>query len=97
MTIAFIPLTIIATPIQDLRLFWVSLAFVAALYAAFIWWGRVREAGFRRRQVLSFPVVYALFVATVVFWVPPFAQNGQSGGAEAGGSPGTSGTSNVRE
>ena len=93
MTIAFIPLTIIAMPIQDLRLFWVSLAFVAimpALYAAFIWWGRVRETGFRRWQVLSFPVVYALFVATVVFWVQPFGQNGQSGGAESGGSPGAS-------
>lgn len=57
-TIAFIPLTIIATPIQDLRLFWVSLAFVAimpAVYAAFIWWRRVRETGFRRWQVSQLP------------------------------------------
>lgn len=74
MTIAFIPLTIIAMPIGNLHLYWVSLAFVAimpALYAALLWWGG-RETGFRRWQVLVFPVVYAVYVVLVVFWVRPF-------------------------
>lgn len=81
MTIAFIPLTIIAMPIEDLRLYWVSLAFVAimpALYAALLWWGG-HETGFRRWQVLVFPVVYALYVALVIFWVEPFGQSSQGG------------------
>jgi cation:H+ antiporter len=74
MTIAFIPLTIVTTAIQDLHLFWVSLASVAimaTLYAGLLWWGGP-TTGFRRWQVLAFPIAYALYVAVVVFWVQPF-------------------------
>lgn len=77
MTLAFIPLALVGMPIGDLRLFWVSLAFVAlmpALYAGFIHAGRGH--GFRRWQVWMFPAVYAVFVATVVFWVQPFQAGG---------------------
>lgn len=76
MTLAFIPLTIVGMPIENLHLFWVTLAFVAlmpTLYAAFIWWGS-RDTGFRRWQVAALPAVYDLFVAVLVFCVQPFGQ-----------------------
>ena len=101
MTLAFIPLTIVGMPIENMQLFWVTLAFVAlmpALYAAFIWWGG-RERGFRRWQVLLLPAVYALFVAVMVFWVQPFGQGAQGGSGTAASaqqqatSPGRSGGS----
>lgn len=82
MTLAFIPLTIVTTQIQDLRLFWVSLAFVAlmpALYAGFIYWGG-REHGFRRWHVFAFAAAYLAFVAAVVFWVQPFGSGSSSQG-----------------
>ena len=89
MTLAFIPLTIIGMPIENLQLFWVTLTFVAimpALYAAFIWWGG-RESGFSRWQVFMLPIVYAAFVAAIVFWVQPFGQGAQvgSGGGQRSG------------
>lgn len=82
MTLAFIPLTIVTTQIQDLRLFWVSLAFVALmpmLYAGFIHWGG-REHGFRRWQVFAFAAAYLAFVAVVVFRVQPFGSGSSSQG-----------------
>jgi cation:H+ antiporter len=88
MTLAFIPLTIVGMPIENMQLFWVALAFVTimpALYAGFIWWGG-RDTGFKRWQVLMLPAVYAAFVAAIVFWVQPFGQGAQggSGGGSAG-------------
>ncbi|SFH26506.1 cation:H+ antiporter [Palleronia marisminoris] len=82
MTLAFIPLTIIGMPIENIQLFWVTLAFVAlmpTLYAVFVWWGG-RDKGFRRWQVLVLPAVYAIFVAVLVFWVQPFGPGGQGSG-----------------
>jgi len=76
MTLAFIPLTIIGTPISNLQLFWVTLAFVAlmpALYGAFIHLGADRH-GFKLWQVIALPAVAAAYVALVVFWVQPFGQ-----------------------
>ena len=86
MTLAFIPLTIIGMPIQDLRLFWVSLAFVALvalLYAGFIHFGKGREHGFARWQVFALPAVYAAFVAVILLWVQPSS----SGNSTDPGSP----------
>ncbi len=74
MTLAFIPLTIIGMPIDDLRLFWVSLSFVALmplLYAGFIHFNGNREHGFVRWQVFALPAVYIAFVAVVLLWVQP--------------------------
>ena len=86
MTLAFIPLTIVGMPIENLQLFWVTLAFVAlmpTLYAAFIWWGG-RDSGFRRWQVAALPAVYALFVAVLVLWVQPFGQGAQESAGASG-------------
>ena len=85
MTLAFIPLTIIGMPIENMQLFSVTLAFVAltpSLYAAFIWWGG-RDRGFKRWQVCALPAVYALFVAAVVFWVQPFGQGAQGASSDS--------------
>ena len=77
MTLAFVPLTIISAQIQDFRLFWLSLAFVAlvpALYAAFIRWSGGGGSGFRRWTLFAFGATYAVYVALVVFWVQPFGR-----------------------
>lgn len=86
MTLAFIPLTIVGMPIENMQLFWVTLAFVAvmpALYAAFIWGGK--DNGFRRWQVFVLPAIYAIFVPVLVFWVQPFGEGtqGSSGSSVA--------------
>lgn len=86
MTLAFIPLTIIGMPIQDLRLFWVSLVFVALvplLYALFIHFNGVREHGFRRLRVFALPAVYAVFVAVILFWVQSSGNSSSGSGKEA--------------
>lgn len=75
MTLAMIPLTIIGTQIQDLRLFWVSLVFVAlmpALYAAFLHWSGSDRHGFRWWTTFVFAGAYVLYVAILMFWVQPF-------------------------
>ena len=76
MTLAFIPLTIVAVQIQDFQLFWVSLAFVAlmpVLYAIFIQTSGGETKGFGRWTIFAFGSVYALFVAAIVLWVRPWA------------------------
>ena len=69
-TLAFVPLALVGLPLADLRLFAVNLtgvALVAALYAAFVWWGGP-EKGFRRWQVAALAAVAPLWVAAVYFW-----------------------------
>lgn len=71
MTIAFLPLALIAFPIRDLQLFGVNLAFVAlvpAAYAALIHWGS-QEHGFKRWQVLVLNGLYLAYLAVMLVWV----------------------------
>ncbi len=71
MTVAFFPLALVTLPIDDLRLFTVTLAFVGlvgALYAAFIHWG-AEEHGFKRWQVVALGATYAAYVAVMLVWV----------------------------
>ncbi len=82
LTVGLPPLALVDMPIQNLRLYWVSLAFVAlmpALYAAFVRWSGRGEAGFGRWQVLAFPAAYLAYVAVVVVWVEPFGGGGGGG------------------
>ncbi|HEV7266539.1 MAG TPA: hypothetical protein VGN83_16690 [Falsiroseomonas sp.] len=77
MTLAFIPLTVVGLTIEDLRLFWVSLVFVAlmpALYAAFIHFGAGH--GFRRWHIPAFGAAYLAYVLLVVLWIRPFGGSG---------------------
>ena len=68
MTVGFLPLALVVTPIDNFRLVWVSFVFVALmplLYAAFIRWGGP-EPGFRRWQVLTLLGAYFVYVGVVV-------------------------------
>ncbi|WP_372624638.1 sodium:calcium antiporter [Falsiroseomonas sp.] len=84
MTIAFIPLTVLGMQVEDFRLFWVSLAFVAlmpALYAGFIHFGgKGGKHGFRRWHLFAFGAAYLAYIALVLFWIQPSA-----GGPDGGG------------
>lgn len=87
MTLGFLPLALVTVPVQDLRLYWVSLAFAAlmpALYAAFVHWGS-REHGFKRWQVLAFDAAYLAYVAVMLFWV--LGVFGQGGNGQQGRQP----------
>lgn len=78
LTLAFIPLTIIGTQIEDLRLFWVSLAFVAlmpALYAIFLHWSVPGQHGFKRWTIYAFGAACTLYIALVFLWLQPSAGN----------------------
>ncbi|MAF29051.1 MAG: sodium:calcium exchanger [Croceicoccus sp.] len=82
MTIAFIPLTIIGTPIENFKLFWVSLIFVAlmpALYALFLSLGGDERRGFRRWHLFVFLAANAAFIAVILFWVQPLQSSGGAG------------------
>ena len=68
--VAFLPLALVTVPVEDTRLFFVNLGFVAlvpALYAAFIWWGD--EKGFKRWQVGALASSYMVYVGIVLVWV----------------------------
>ncbi|MFH5804648.1 sodium:calcium antiporter [Alienimonas sp. DA493] len=76
LTVALLPLALVTVPVENFRLLWVNLTFVAlmpALYAALIYVGRGGDRdgyGFRRWQALLFPVALAAWLLLVVFWVP---------------------------
>jgi cation:H+ antiporter len=68
MTIAFLPLALVATPLGDFRIFAITFAFVAimpALYAGFIQWGW-REPGFKLWQTLVLLGVYLSYLAIMI-------------------------------
>lgn len=68
MTLAFLPLAFVTTPIKEFVLFAVNLGFVAlvpAIYAALNHWGS-REHGFKLWQVLALAGVYLAYIAVVV-------------------------------
>ena len=82
MTLAFIPLTIIGTPIENFQLFWVSLAFVvlmAALYALFLSLGDEEKRGFGRWHIFAFWAANAAFIAVIFLWVKPLQVSGGAG------------------
>lgn len=71
MTLAFLPLALVSTPVQDLGLFVVNLVFVAvmpALYAAFVHFGS-EEHGFRRWQVATFDGAYLVYLVVMLVQV----------------------------
>lgn len=71
MTVALVPLALVGLPVEDLRLFAVNLAFVAAVpavYAALIHWGG-DEHGFKRWQVVALDATYLAYLAVMFLWV----------------------------
>ncbi|MDS0474062.1 hypothetical protein [Natrinema sp. 1APR25-10V2] len=71
MTVAFIPLAITTVPIENFRLYWVNLVFVATMpvaYAILLHFGTA-EHGFKRWQIAMLDGIYVLYIAIVVIWV----------------------------
>ena len=78
LTVAFLPLALTSLAVQDLPLFLVNLAFVAlvaALYAAFLWWGE-GGTGLARWQVAALACTYPVYLAIVLFGVLGVAGGG---------------------
>ncbi|MEQ9438442.1 MAG: sodium:calcium exchanger [Cyclobacteriaceae bacterium] len=70
MTVAFFPLALVNTPIQDFRLYWVNLAFVGLmplLYSVFI--RQSNANGFRRWQIFAFDAAYVLYIIVMLTFV----------------------------
>ncbi|MDY6784274.1 MAG: sodium/calcium exchanger protein [Cyanobacteriota bacterium] len=71
MTLAFFPLALVGIPIENFALFSVNLGFVAllaALYSAFIQWGK-RKYSFELWEVATLIVVYFIYLAIVLIGI----------------------------
>lgn len=71
MSVAFVPLALTTVSIENFRLYWVNLAFVAMMpmaYAGLLHWGS-SEHGFKRWEVVVLDCIYGIYVAITVFWV----------------------------
>ncbi len=71
MSVAFFPLALVNTPVEDFQLYWVNLAFVGLmplLYTLFIHQSRSQH-GFSRWQVFAFDSAYVGYILIMVFVV----------------------------
>ena len=71
MTVAFFPLALVTTPIEDFELFWVNLAFVGLmplLYTLFVHQSKELH-GFSRWQIFVFDAAYVAYLLVMVFFV----------------------------
>lgn len=71
MTVAFFPLALVGTPVDDLLLYGVNLSFVAVMpiaFAAIAHWGS-KEHGFRAWHVAALLGLYLVYVLVMLFGV----------------------------
>ncbi|MCC4227454.1 MULTISPECIES: sodium:calcium antiporter [Flavobacteriaceae] len=71
MTLAFFPLALVITPIDDFELFWVNLAFVGLmplLYTLFVHQSNELH-GFAKWQIFVFDAAYIAYLLVMVFFV----------------------------
>jgi cation:H+ antiporter len=71
MTVAFFPLALVTTPIEDFELFWVNLAFVGLmplLYTLFVHQSKGLH-GFAKWQIIVFDATYIAYLLVMVFYV----------------------------
>ncbi|EIJ39897.1 sodium:calcium exchanger [Leeuwenhoekiella palythoae] len=71
MTVAFFPLALVTTPIEDFQLFWVNLAFVGLmplLYILFVHQSKELH-GFSRWQIFVFDAAYIVYLLVMIFFV----------------------------
>nr|WP_246068395.1 sodium/calcium exchanger protein [Fodinibius sediminis] len=71
MSVAFFPLALVNTPVEDFQLYWVNLAFVGLmplLYSVFVHQSKSQH-GFSRWQILVFDAAYILYILTMLFVV----------------------------
>ncbi|MGD8176674.1 sodium:calcium antiporter [Marinimicrobium sp. ARAG 43.8] len=69
MTIAFIPLAIVSTALQEVQLFWVSLAALAAMAAAFGALIGTKQPRLRSWKVGIIVALYLAYIAVTLIWV----------------------------
>ena len=71
MSVAFFPLALVNTPVEDFQLYWVNLAFVGLmplLYSVFVHQSKSQH-GFSKWQILVFDAAYILYIVTMLFVV----------------------------
>ncbi|PHN01830.1 sodium:calcium antiporter [Flavilitoribacter nigricans] len=71
MTVAFFPLALVNTPVQDFQLYWVNLAFVGLmplLYSLFVHQSKELH-GFSKWQVFVFDAAYLTYLLVMAFFV----------------------------
>ncbi|MCH2450822.1 MAG: sodium:calcium exchanger [Gracilimonas sp.] len=71
MSVAFFPLALVNTPVEDFQLYWVNLAFVGLmplLYSVFVHQSKSQH-GFSKWQILVFDAAYILYILTMLFVV----------------------------
>jgi cation:H+ antiporter len=71
MSVAFFPLALVNTPVEDFQLYWVNLAFVGLmplLYSVFVHQSKSQH-GFSSWQILVFDTAYILYILTMLFVV----------------------------
>lgn len=69
MTVAFLPLALVGLPLQDVRLFWVSLVALAIIAGAFGALIGLRRPGLNGWKVSTVTTLYVGYVAVVLVWV----------------------------
>lgn len=71
LTLAFFPLALVATPVEDMRLYSFNLGFVAAYAVAFVVFVRYRanRKGFELWEVLALNLLYIVYLALMLGWV----------------------------
>ena len=71
MTVAFFPLALVTTPVEDFQLYWVNLAFIGLmplLYSVFVHQSKQLH-GFSKWQIFVFDAAYVLYLAVMLFGV----------------------------
>ncbi|WP_339711927.1 hypothetical protein [Cyclobacterium amurskyense] len=70
MTVAFFPLALVTTPVEDFQLYWVNLAFVGLmplLYSVFVYQSKQLH-GFSKWQIFVFDVAYVVYLLIMAFF-----------------------------
>ena len=71
MTVAFFPLALVTTPVEDFQLYWVNLAFVGLmplLYSVFVHQNKQLH-GFSKWQIFVFDAAYVAYLLIMAFFV----------------------------
>ncbi|MBD3630994.1 sodium:calcium exchanger [Cyclobacterium sp.] len=71
MTVAFFPLALVTTPVEDFQLYWVNLAFVVLmplLYSVFVHQSKQLH-GFSKWQIFVFDAAYVAYLLIMAFFV----------------------------
>ena len=71
MTVAFFPLALVNTPVEDFQLYWVNLAFVGLmplLYTLFVHQSKELH-GFSKWQVFIFDAAYIVYLLVMIFFI----------------------------